>query len=150
MSAKKDVYIEYFVNHSFLKRFYFGHLHRTKFDKFLDYFIVFAVIFSLFSLVLELFGVHFSPEIMLTIHLLSLIVLFIFVLELVRAYAHSKSKKHFFKKHWLDILLVGFLSLYFLSATYFGVARLLGLEALKGPIQEMKHLRVIFSFFFGE
>ena len=121
------------------------YIRQSFFDKIIDILVFFAIIFTVVSVVLEL-TMDISKEVLSFIHGFSVIILLIFAVELVRSYARSKSKREFFKHHWIDVILVTLLSLFFLFS-YFGLARMRGITILKGYLQEAKHTRVIFQLF---
>lgn len=134
-------------NNSKLRKLYLFYLHQTMFDKVLDVLVFFAIILTFISLVAELF-LHLPEVFMHWVHRISLVILVIFALELLREYALSPSNRRFFSKHWIDIILVVFLSLYFLFTAYFGAARLASLETIKNVANRFKYVRVITEYFF--
>lgn len=139
---------EIFFNNSKIKNLYNIYLKQTLFDKILDYLVFFAICFTFFEVISHLFF-HFSNFELNILHKLSIFVLFVFILELFREYSISLSTRDFFKKHWLDFFLVAFLSVYFLSATYFGFARFKFLVNLKNYVKETKHIKIILNFLGG-
>lgn len=145
--TQKKVIDEYFVNDTYIKKMYNLYLHQSIFNKILDISILFAIIFTLMSLILE-FLIHVDESILRIIHSLSTLILIIFILELLRSYAQSKSNRKFLKKHWIDLILVSILSLYFLFVTYFGFARTLQeISKLKGVTEEFKHFKIVGEYF---
>jgi len=142
---KKYGYSEMYYNKSRIRQMYYTYLHQTVFDKIVDVLVVFAVAATFFTVVLEMVF-PISPLILAILHSFSVLILFIFGLELFRDYAHSETRKEFFKKYWLDFVLVGFLSFYFVTGTYFGLARFNVLAELKSYFSELKYLKVSWRF----
>ena len=98
------------------------------------------------AVVLELLG-DVNNKILILIHSFSILILSIFVLELVRDYASSKSKKEFFRKPWLDFILITFLSVYFLFVTFLGFLKFFLLDFLKPVFYDMKEMRAFWKIF---
>ena len=148
-SPKPNVtaYREYFINDTYLKKLYALYIHQSKLEKMLDFLVLFAIIFTFMAVILEyLIGV--SPEVLHIIHLASTFVLFIFLIDLGREYARSRNKKEFFKSHWIDVLLICVLSLYFLFVSYLGVAKATKeLGSAQKMVKEAKHFRILLSLF---
>ncbi len=140
---KKYGYSEVVFNESRIRKLYFEYLHQTFFDKMLDVLVFFAVLVTFMTVFLEMFF-NVSKIIILSLHSFSVLVLFIFGLELFRDYAHSHNRKSFFKNHWLDFVLVSFLSVYFITATYFGLSRLKFLIDLKNYFSEFKNYKIFY------
>ncbi len=146
MKKKKQlVHEEYFVHGNYIKKLYNFYIHQSIFDKILDVLVLFAIIFTIMGVVLE-FLIGVDEYILHYIHLFSSVILLIFTLELIRDYAKSKTYRAFFRKHWVDVILVTLLSLYFIFS-YFGLSKLRGLNSIKTYLQEAKHFRVIFNLF---
>lgn len=145
MAKKKKFYYEHFENNSTLQKLYNLYIKQSMFDKILDVLVFFAISAAVLGLILE-FTLNVDSKLLETIHSLSIIILLIFILELIREYAKSVSGRHFFKKHWVDLILVSMLSLFFLFS-YLGIAKMIGFNSIKVYIQEAKHTRVIFQLF---
>lgn len=145
---KKYEYNVTHFNHSSIRRLYFTYLHQTVFDKIVDTLVFFAVFSTFLTLVLELF-LPISPILLAILHSFSVLILFIFGLELFRDYAHSENKKQFIKKHWLDLMLVGFLSTYLVTGTYFALARFNILITIEEFLMEFKYFKVSWRFITG-
>ena len=143
MNKNNPIYEEYFINSNKFKKLYNLYVHQSILDKILDICVFFAILFTIMSFVLE-FLIGIDHAVFIFIHEISALVLLIFILELFRDYAKSKSSKLFFKKHWIDLILVVFLSFYFLFS-YFGLAKIRGVTSAKKYFQEAKHVRVIFN-----
>jgi hypothetical protein len=141
-ACKKYGYKEITFNNSKIRKLYHLYLHQTAFDKILDVLVLFAISFTVFEVVAELFF-HLNSHLEHFIHSFSLIVLAVFALELFREYAHSQTRRDFFKKHWLDFGLVVFLSLYFISATYFGIARFRSLTKFGKYVGKAKRYKIV-------
>lgn len=141
-----DVIEEVHFNDSHIKKLYHNYIHQTFFDKLLDILVFFAIIFTIMGLVME-YLINISDSVLHFIHSFSVIILVIFMVELLREYAKAKTKKHFFKKHWIDVLLIVVLSFYFLFVTYLGFAKAKGLTVVNKYAKEAKHLRVALSIF---
>ncbi|MCA9497380.1 MAG: hypothetical protein KC589_10650 [Nanoarchaeota archaeon] len=144
MARKQKYYEEYYVNDNHLKKLYNLYLHKTLFDKVLDILLFFAILFTIMGILLE-YLININDTILHFIHSLSSIILIIFTLELMREYVLSKSTKHFFKKHWIDLSLLVILSFYFLFVTYFGFAKAGILNSISKFTKETKHFRVLFK-----
>lgn len=145
MKKKKPSFEEYIINDSHIEKLYNMYIKQSWFDKLIDVLVLFAIIFTVVSVVLQL-TMEISQSVLYYIHSFSSIILLIFIIELMRSYARSKSKRHFFKHHWIDIILVALLSLFFLFS-YLGLAKLKGIPTLKAYLQEAKHTRIIFQLF---
>ena len=145
MKKKQHHYEEYYINETHMKKLYNMYIHQSFFDKILDVLVLFAIIFTVMSIILELL-LDVNNSILVIVHSFSIIVLVIFILELMRDYLKSKSAKHFIKHHWIDVILVVFLSLFFVFA-YLGFAKVRGIHSLKAYFHEAKEIRVIFSYF---
>lgn len=135
---------EYFINDTYLKKLYNLYIRQSIYEKILDYLVFFAIIFTLMSIILE-YLMNINEYILHLIHLISIIIIFIFALELIVEYAKSKTIKHFFTKHWIDFILVVFLSFYFLFAPYFGLAKIEEISKLKNILYRLKHFKVSFG-----
>ncbi len=145
---KKNKFLdEYFVNDTHLKRLYNMYIHQTKIEKFLDFLVFSAIIFTIMTLVLELFF-DLNEEIVHFIHLSSIIIVFIFAIELIIQYSKSKTKREFFKKFWLDFILIVFLSFYFLFAPYLGFARFEKLTRVKDFAESFKKVKIFIKTIF--
>lgn len=138
-------YFEYIVNGDHIKRLYDFYIRQSIWDKVLDVVVFIAILFTIMALILE-FLIGIEDSVIHFIHSISAIVIFIFMLELLRDYAKSKTSRAFFKTHWIDVLLVTVLSLYFLFS-YFGLAKLKGISGIKKYTQEAKHIRVLLRAF---
>jgi len=135
---------EYFINDTYLKKLYNLYIRQSIYEKILDYLVFFAIIFTLMSIILE-YLMNINEYILHLIHLISIIIIFIFALELIVEYAKSKTIKHFFTKHWIDFILIVFLSFYFLFAPYFGLAKIEEISKLKNILYRLKHFKVSFG-----
>lgn len=148
MRKKKQMaYEEYFINGDHIKKLYNMYIHQTPFDRVLDILVFFAIIFTAVALVLEFMHFAIDPIVLDFIHTVSGTILVIFIVELIREYAKSKTGREFLKKHWIDLILISILSFYFLFVTYFGIAKLKLLTSIKGYVQELKHIKVAFKLF---
>lgn len=146
---KKYKYEEYFVNEGKIRKLYELYIHKTMYEKFLHILVLMAMIFTLMGFILN-FLVGIDNIVLVTIKSLSLFILFIFILELIRDYALSKGKKDFLKHHWIDLLLVVFLSIYFLFVSALFFLQFLMLDYLKPFVQDLKNTRVTYKLFKGE
>lgn len=144
---QKFVYEEYFINGDHIKKLYNLYVHQTFIDKFLDILVFFAIIFTVMSLVLEFMHFGIDPHVLEMIHSISGAILIIFIIELIREYAKSKTGREFLRKHWIDLLLISILSFYFLFVTYFGIAKVKLFSVIKGYAQELKHFKVALKLF---
>lgn len=147
----KKIYKKYGVkqvkfNDSKIRRAYHFYLHQTVFDQILDVLVFFAIVFTVFEVIAEFF-LTLPYAISHTIHSFSVLVLTIFGLELLREYAVAEHRFEFYKKHWLDFILVVFMSLYLFSATYFGIAKLTEITKLNNLAKETKHVRIVLRAF---
>lgn len=142
---RKITYSEHFVNNSSLQKLYNLYVRQSIFDKMLDILVFFAIFFTILGLILEL-TLEVNSQIIVLVHKLSFFILLVFAIELLREYAKSSSGRHFLKKHWIDLILVSMLSLFFLFS-YLGIAKMVGFNSIKTYIQEAKHTRVIFQLF---
>ena len=133
-------------NHNLIRRIYYSYIHQSFIDKALETLVLFAMIFTVLEIVLDLF-IRVPEYISHVIHSFSTIVLFIFALELIREYAHSNNFKHFLKRNWLDLSLVLILSLHMFGASYFGFAKVEKVTKFKNLIKETKHYRIALKFF---
>lgn len=139
---KKNSYNEYFLNDTYLKKLYYIYIHQTKYEKAIEYLVDFAIFFTIVSIILELF-VELNEIVIKYIHIFSIIVVFIFLLELFLEYSKAKTKKHFLKEQWIDFILISSLSFYFLFGTYLGFARFEKILKAKNIIQELKHYKIL-------
>lgn len=142
---KYDVKITEF-NISKIKKAYNLYLHQTVFDKILDGLIFFAIMFTLFE-ILGQFVFTFPQEIYHIMHMMTVLIITIFGLELLREYAVSNTRKEFFKKHWLDVTLVCFLSFYMFAGAYLGLAKIEKIVQLEKYAKETKHVKIVLRFF---
>jgi hypothetical protein len=141
---RKAIEEEYFVNGTKLKKLYYMYVHQTKWERAVDYLVFFAVFFTIVSLFLEY--IEGVDELVIHyIHVFSVVVVFIFALELFISYLKSKTKRHFFRKHWLDFILITFLSVYFLFTPYFALSRFENLLKIKEFAERIKRLKIFFS-----
>lgn len=141
-SKKGQVYQEYYINSTYLHKLYHMYIHQTIFDKILDHMVSFAILFTVLAVGAE-YLLNLSQTTIHYIHIASLFIMLIFITELVREYIKSKTKKEFFRKHWLDVTLVVILSAYFLLSTYFGLAKLKVLSDINKGAKEIKHFKII-------
>ena len=139
-------YVEYFVNDNHMKKLYNMYIHKTVYDKIMDILVLSAIIFTVVGIVLEL-TIDVDNTILHIIHSLSTIIIAIFALELLREYVKSKTSREFFRKHWIDFILVVFLSFYFLFMNYFGFAKIHQLTKAKSAVTEFKHAKIMFKVF---
>lgn len=143
----KEIYSIYFVNDNHLKKLYNLYIHQSFFEKLFDILVFCAIIFTLMSIILE-FLLDINSQVIKFIHYGSSFVFFIFIIEIILEYARSTSNKNFFKKHWIDFILIVFLSFYFLFVTYFGFAKISSqLTKLKDLVSKIKHYKVAFKIF---
>jgi len=133
-------------NHNLIRRLYYSYIHQSMIDRVLELLVVFAMIFTVLEIVLDLF-IPVPESVGHLIHSFSTVVLFIFALELIREYAHSANFRHFVKRNWLDLSLVLILSLHMFGASYFGFAKFEKLTKFKNLIKETKHYRIALKFF---
>lgn len=144
---KKDpIYLEIFENRSYIHKLYNKYVHQTKFEKILESLVFLAILFTATNLFLEVF-LGIQNKFTYYMHIFSVWVFFIFILELFREYTVSKSNKEFFKKHGIDFVIITFLSSYFLFAGYFAFARFNPFEGLNGIIKELKNYKVTLKLF---
>lgn len=143
--GKKTVVDERYVNNSYIEKLYNMYLKESLFDKILDVLVFFAILFTVIAVILE-FVIPVSETILHYIHLFSSTILLIFAIELIREFAKSKSRRHFIKNHWIDLILVVALSVFFFFS-YFGLAKLRFISELKPFFQDAKYTRVIFQIF---
>ena len=145
MKKKKVNFDEYYVNNSYIEKLYNMYVKESLFDKILDLLVFFAILFTIVAVILE-FLIPISDTILHYIHLFSSTILLIFAIELIREFAKSKSRRHFIKHHWIDLILVVALSVFFFFS-YLGLAKLRFLTELKPFFQDAKYTRVIFQIF---
>lgn len=143
---KPLIYEEFLVNDTRIKKLYGLYLHQSLFDKVLNILLFFAIFSAIILVVYQIFGTV-DEQILTIINSVYVIILCIFGLELLRDYARTPSSRKFFKRHWFDIILVVFLSLYFLFVTYLGFITIKFFTPTKTFIAEIKNYRVIFNIF---
>lgn len=139
-------YEEVLINNSTLKKLYYIYLHQTLFDKILDILVFLAIIISLGEILSELFF-NLNQHILHYLHIISIGVLIIFTIELFREYAQSKTNRHFFKKHWMDLALVIFLSTYFFTAAYFGIGKIKAVSNFAKYTGKFKQIKASLKLF---
>lgn len=144
--SKKYGYDEYFINENQIKKLYNMYVDRHLLGKFLDIMVLIAVISSAMSIVLEFLGdvdnfIHFF------VHSFSFLILFIFSLELLKHYAEAKNNREFLKKHWIDFILVAFLSFYFLFITFLDLLKFFIFDFLKPMFTDAKNARIFYKIF---
>jgi hypothetical protein len=144
---KKYGFKEYYLNSSKLCKLYHLYMHQTVIDQILDVLVFFAIFFTIMEVCLQLFF-NLSYTILHILHSFSVLILFVFGLELFREYALSRTKRDFFKKHWMDFILVVTLSFYFLSATYFGLAKFKIFASLGEYARKLKEYKIVYNTFF--
>lgn len=145
-NLRKYGYEEYFVNKTHLRKLYGMYLDKNIYNKILDKLVFFAIVTIVMSVVMPFFF-DISPRVLFYINSATTFVLLIFILELFRNYAHSRSGIEFLKKNWIDFILVVFLSFYFLFISFLSLINLKIFEALKLYISDAKHLRAFFLIF---
>lgn len=144
---KKYDYEEYVINEGFFKKLYLMYMDKPWYNKLLDKLVVIAML-TIFISVLNYFFELPIPSLMLIIvNTISSFVLLVFALELVRQYMHSKSKSEFLRNHWIDFVLVSFLSFYFLFIGMVGLFKLWIIDVLKPLFYDAKDARVLFKLF---
>lgn len=146
LKRKKPIYNEYFVNHNHFEKLYNMYLDKALINKILDILVFFAIIFTIMSFVMKHI-IELHPLIFYIVNSSSAVILFIFILELLRQYAKSHSSKVFLKQHWIDFTLISILSLYFVFVTIFGFGKFFILNFLKAEASEAKYFRVFFNLF---
>lgn len=143
---KKYNYNEYLINHSFIKKYYEIYIKKTIFEKIIDFLVLLAMIFTLMSFILD-YILGIENQILIIIRSISFLILIIFIIELLKNYAISKKKRDFLKKNWIDIILVSFLSIYFIFFTFLSILQFFFLDYLKPLIQDLKNTRVTYKLF---
>lgn len=143
---KKHALKEFYHNETPFKKLYNLYVKKTLFEKIFNAIVLFAMIATIVGTVMS-FLTDVDFKVILLINSLSGFILLIFILELFRDYATSKSKKEFFKHHWIDIVLVTLLSFFFffMSVVYF--LQFLFLEHIKPLIYQLKEMRIFYKFF---
>lgn len=142
----KRVVREYYHNETPFKKLYNLYMKKTLFEKIFNAVVLFAMIATIVGTVMS-FLTDVDFKIILLVNSLSGFILIIFILELFRDYAKSKSKREFFKHHWIDIILVTLMSFFFffMSVVYF--LQFLFLEHIKPLVHELKEMRIFYKFF---
>ena len=143
---KKYHYDEYFINSNHFKKLYGMYLEKNLYNKFLDKIVFVSMMIILMSVVLPFF-VDLNLKILLLLNSISSLVILIFLLELVRSYAESKSSRDFFKKNWIDFILIVFLSFYFLFISILGFFNIKLIESLKLYFSDSKNVRILYKVF---
>jgi hypothetical protein len=142
--SKKYGYEEYFINENQIKKLYNMYVDRHVLGKVLDIMVLVAIISTVMSLVMEFLGevdniVHF------VVHSFSFLILLIFSLELLKHYAEAKTNRDFLKKHWIDFVLVAFLSFYFLFITFLDLLKFFIFDFLKPMFSDAKNARIFYN-----
>lgn len=140
---KKYGYEEYFMNDSHIKKLYNMYLEKSIYNKVLDKLVFFAMMMIVMSVVMSIIS-DVDGIVLLFLNSLNVLILTIFGLELLRAYARSRSGKDFLKHHWIDFTLLVFLSFYFFIITTLGYFFRL-FDFLKPFAQETKEIRAIWK-----
>ena len=150
MNKKEFRYQEYFINDTYIKKLYNMYVKKHFLEKFLHVLVLFAMISTVMGFVLE-YLIGIQHNILLFIQSISVIILLIFILELFGDYANSKTTKGFLKHHWIDIILVVFLSLYFVFMSFLYFLQFFFFDYLKPYISYLKEMRVTYKLFkFGK
>ncbi len=146
LKKKKPIYEEYIINSNYFKKLYNMYLDKKVIHKVLDILVFLAIILTVMAFVMDhLLGIN--NIVLYTINSFFVLILFIFILELLREYAKSHSTKGFFKQHWIDFTLISVLSLYFVVVTVFGFAKFFMLNFMKAEATEAKYFRAIYNLF---
>lgn len=145
MRKKPFTYQVHYENSSRLQKLYNMYIKKSIVDKILDILVFCAIAATITSAIFDLI-LGIDTVILLWINGFSLLILFIFIIELVREYAKSKTKRQFLKKHWIDLILVTFLSLFYLISIL-GIIFFNGLLSLRNYFQDAKYTRVFFQLF---
>lgn len=143
---KKHIVKEFYHNETPFKKLYNLYVKKTLFEKIFNAVVLFAMIATVVGTVMS-FLTDIDFKIMLLINSLSGFIILIFILELFRDYAKSKSKKEFFKHHWIDIILVTLLSFFFFFMSVIYFLQFLFLEHIKPLIYQLKEMRIFYKLF---
>ena len=137
---KRYGYQEYFINDTHIKKLYGMYLDKSLYNKILDKLVFFSFVTIVMSVVLPYFSfVH--PTTLILVNAIASFVLIVFAFELLRSYVHSRSSRDFLRKHWVDFMLVSFLSFYFLFITTLHILNIKVFDVVKVYLTDAKHFR---------
>jgi len=143
---KKHGYEEYFINRTLMEKMYNFYFKKHLGDTVLDILVIFAILSTVLSVAMEYF-IDINWKILIAINSFSVFVFLIFALELIRDYFESKNREDFFKHHWIDFILISFLSVHFLFVYIFGFLNFFLLQLLKPLFSDLKEMRIFFKIF---
>ncbi len=146
MKKNTTLYQEYFINDTYIKKLYNMYVKKHFLEKLLNILVLFAMISTLMGFILE-YLIGIENTILVIIQSFSIIILCIFILELFGDYANSKTTKKFLKQHWIDIILVLFLSLYFVFMSFLYFLQFFLFDYLKPYITYLKEMRITYKLF---
>ena len=137
-------YFEYetiVVNH-YLQKLYYIYFQNTMYEKILHYLVLCAIV-----VILAHIYVIFMPNEFLYyyVKILEPYVYLILGLELLKEAAIARNYKHFFHKHWIDIVILAVLSSSMLFVAYIGFMKIPNFEGIKYAMEETKHVRAILA-----
>lgn len=144
---RKYHYKEYVVNDGTLRKYYLMYLDKPLYNKILDKLVLLAMIIIVASTVVHFLVIKLPAEVMWILNLPSAVIISVFTLEVIRMYMESQTKKEFIQKHWLDFILVSFLSVYFLVAGAVTILKTLKVFELVPYFYQAKDARVFYKFF---
>lgn len=141
-SLRKYGYEEIFINNTQLKKLYNLYLDKSVYNKVLDKLVFLAIVTISVTFTLPLF-IDVDPKVLLFVKSMTIFILAIFGLELLREYVKSKDAADFFRKNWVDFILVVFLSFCFFFIAFFSFL----LEPIRYYASEGKNFRALFKLF---
>ena len=139
-------YTEYYVNDSLLRKLYSLYIKQSVLNPLLDALVFVAILITAIGFTANLF-IEINTPFFILINVLSGFIIFVFVIELMKKYAEAPNKRYFFKKHWIDFILVTFLSFYTIFIGFLGIIKLFIFDLLKPIFKELKDYRVMYKLF---
>lgn len=140
----RKAYFEYetiVVNH-YLQRQYYKYVQNTIYETLFHYLVICAIAVIILHIYVIFFHNDFLYPIVKT---LEPFVYLILGIELIKEAAIARNYKHFFHKHWIDIVILAVLSSSLLFVAYIGFMKIPNFEAIKYMMEETKHARAIMA-----
>ncbi|MCH8520126.1 MAG: hypothetical protein LAT82_05215 [Nanoarchaeota archaeon] len=137
-------YFEYetvVVNH-YLQRLYYTYIQNSIYEKILHYLVLGAIVIIL----AHIFVIFVHHDVLyMYVKILEPFVYLILGVELLKEAAIARNYKHFFHKHWIDIVILAILSSSMLFVAYIGFMKIPNFEGIKLAMEETKHVRAILA-----